>query len=91
MRWFSILAIFFLFWFLSLFAMLPIGIRTAEEARADTVPGQADSAPHGFRPWTVVGRTTLCAVVLMAVFYAIYRAGWIDVRLPASAVNRLPD
>lgn len=90
MRWFSVLAIFFLFWFLSLFAVLPFGIRTAEEAGGDRVPGQADSAPHVFRPWPIVWRTTLCAVVLTAGFYAVYRAGWIDVRLPANAVDRLP-
>ncbi len=90
MRWFSVLAIFFLFWFLSLFAMLPIGMRTADEAQGEKVPGQADSAPHVFRPWPIVWRTTACAVVFTGTFYWIYRMGWIDLDLPANAVNRLP-
>ncbi|USI71764.1 DUF1467 family protein [Sphingomonas morindae] len=90
MRWFSIIAIYFLFWFLSLFVMLPIGMRTADEAGAPKVPGQADSAPHQFRPWPIVARTTLCAAILFGLFYAIYRQGWIDVHLPADAVNRIP-
>jgi predicted secreted protein len=89
-RWFSILAIYLLFWFLSLFAMLPIGIRTTSEAGGERVPGQADSAPHVFRPWPIVWRTTLCSAVCFAIFYWIYRMGWIDVSLPADAVNRLP-
>ena len=90
MRWFSILAIYLLFWFLSLFAMLPIGVRTTSEADGERVPGQADSAPHVFRPWPIVWRTSLCAGVLFAIFYFVYRMGWIDVSLPADAVNRLP-
>ena len=90
MRWFSILAIFFLFWFLSLFAMLPIGMRTADEARGEKVPGQADSAPHVFRPWPIVWRTTVCGLVLTGTFYWIYWMGWIDLDLPANTVNRMP-
>jgi predicted secreted protein len=89
-RWFSIIAIFFLFWFLSLFAVLPFGMRTADEAGGDKIPGQADSAPHVFRPWPIVLRTTVCALVLTGGFYAIYRMGWIDLDLPANALSRMP-
>ena len=89
MRWFSIVAIYFLFWFLSLFAMLPLGVRTTHEAGGNPVPGQADSAPHVFRPWTVIWRTTLCAAVLMAIFYTAYAQGWLDVRLPRETSHRI--
>ena len=54
MRWFSIIAIFFLFWFLSLFVVLPFSARTAEEAGEKSLPGHVESAPHNFRPWLVV-------------------------------------
>ena len=45
MRWFSIAAIFFLFWFLALFAVLPFSAGTAEEAGEKPVVGHAESAP----------------------------------------------
>ena len=66
MRWFSIIAIFFLFWFLALFVVLPFSARTAEEAGEKPLPGHVESAPHQFRPWLVVWRTTVIAVILTA-------------------------
>ena len=90
MRWFSIIAIFFLFWFLSLFVVLPFSARTAEEAGEKALPGHVESAPHDFRPWLVVWRTTVIAVVLTGAFYGIYRTGYIDINIPGDAVNRIP-
>lgn len=89
MRWFSILAIFFLFWFLALFAVLPFSANTAEEAGEKPEPGHAESAPHIFRPWQIVIRTTIAALILTGAFYGIYRAGWINVDLPNSAIDRI--
>lgn len=77
MAWQSALAIFFLFWFLSLFFVLPFGVRTTEEAGADLVPGQAESAPHSFNPGKVALRTTMVALVLFGLFYANYVYGWV--------------
>lgn len=79
MQWTSILAIYFLFWVLSAFLMLPFGIRTHDEAGIDKVPGQADSAPANFRPWRVVVRATILAAFLCALFVANYLNGWITV------------
>lgn len=80
MRFTSLLAIYFLFWFLSLFIVLPLGVRTSEEMGKERVPGQADSAPHEFRPWRIILRTSVVAAVLFALFYANYVNGWITVR-----------
>ncbi|MBT2185501.1 DUF1467 family protein [Sphingobium nicotianae] len=77
MRWTSLLAIYFLFWFLSLFLVLPFGIRTTDEVGGEKIPGQADSAPHEFRPLRIVLRTSLVALALFALFYANYSFGWI--------------
>ncbi len=82
MRWFSILAIYFLFWFIALFAVLPFGMRTSEEAGARPEPGHAESAPHVFRPWRIVIRTSIVAAVLFGIFYACYAQGWLDVTIP---------
>jgi predicted secreted protein len=90
MRWFSILAIFFLFWFLSLFVVLPFSAGTAEEAGERAEIGHAESAPHIFRPWPIVIRTTVAALVLTAAFYGVYRSGLIDVDVPRNALNRIP-
>lgn len=89
MRWFSIIAIFFLFWFLSIFVVLPFSARTAEEAGEKPLPGHAESAPHDFRGWPVVWKTTVIAVILTAIFYAMARAGWMDINIPGDAINRI--
>lgn len=80
MRVTSFLAIYFILWFFSLFLVLPFGVRTADEAGAKKVAGQADSAPHEFRPLRVFTRTSLLAAVLFALFYLNYQFQWITVR-----------
>lgn len=85
MRWTSMLAIYFLLWFLSLFLVLPFGVKTAEEAGKDLVPGQAESAPAEFKPLRIFGTTSLVAAALFALFYANYVNGWVD----ASSFNFL--
>jgi predicted secreted protein len=77
MRWTSILAIYLLFWALSVFLVLPFGVRTHEEAGVERVPGQADSAPHGFDPWKLVVRTTIVSAVLFGLYYANWTYGWV--------------
>ncbi|MBV8971755.1 MAG: DUF1467 family protein [Sphingomonadaceae bacterium] len=75
----SALVIYILFWMVTLFAVLPFGVRTSDEASEARVPGQADSAP--VRPdmarkalWT-----TVISAVLFGLFYANYVNGWITV------------
>lgn len=77
MRWTSILAIYALFWSLSVFFVLPFGVRTHEEAGAERIPGQADSAPHRYPFGKMLIRTTVVAAVLFGLFYANYLNGWI--------------
>lgn len=73
----SILAIYFLFWVMSAFVMLPFGVRTADEAGVEKVPGQADSAPVDFRPGRLALRAAVIAALLTGLFVANYTAGWI--------------
>lgn len=82
----SIAAIYFLFWVMSAFVMLPFGVRTAEEAGVEKVPGQADSAPVNFRPGRLALRATVIAAVLTALFVANYLNGWIT----AADIDFLP-
>jgi predicted secreted protein len=77
MRWPSLLAIYFLFWAFSVFLVLPFGVRTTHEAGGDYVPGQAESAPHEFRPGRLALRVTLVATVLWGLFVLNYIYGWV--------------
>jgi predicted secreted protein len=77
MNWTSIVAIYFLFWVLSAFLMLPFGVKTHDEAGIDKIPGQADSAPADFRPGRVILRATVLAAVLCGLYVANYIYGWI--------------
>jgi len=82
----SILAIYFLFWVMSAFLLLPFGVQTADEAGVEKVPGQADSAPANFRPGRLALRATVIAAVLCALFVANYNQGWVTV----DDINFLP-
>ena len=73
----SILAIYALFWALTLFVVLPFGVRTTEEAGEKVQPGNADSAPHKFQMGKVALRTTIVSAILFGLYYANYIYGWI--------------
>jgi len=79
MKWTSALAIYFLIFCLTAFVTLPFGVKTAEEAGAEHVPGQADSAPHRFDLPRHLIRAGLIAALLTALFVANYLFGWITV------------
>lgn len=76
----TIAAIYFLFWFLSLFFVLPFGVKTADELGVAKVPGQADSAPANFNVWRTIRRTSLLAAAFFALFYLNYHYGWLTIR-----------
>ena len=67
-------AIYFLIWWLVLFAVLPFGVRTQAE-EGDIIEGTAHSAP--MRPFILrkVLATTLVSGVIFAVLVWIYRSG----------------
>jgi predicted secreted protein len=79
MRWTSILAIFILFWTLSLFLVLPFGVRTSEDEGAALRPGQAESAPHSFDLGRVALRSAILGAALTALYVANYIYGWLTV------------
>lgn len=77
MQWTSILAIYFLFFVSCAFVLLPFGVRTADEAGVEKVPGQADSAPVEFRGGRLLLRAAILAAVVTAAYVANYIYGWI--------------
>ena len=87
MQWTSIVAIYFLIWVMTAFVMLPFGVRTADEAGEEKVPGQAESAPVNFRPGKIIIRATIASAVLTTLFVLNYEFGWIT----ADDLNVFPD
>ena len=77
MRLTSVLAIYVLFWTMSLFLVLPFGVRTTREVGGETVPGQSESAPHDFHAGRVAWRVTIVATTLFVLFQLNYAYGWI--------------
>lgn len=77
MKWTSIVAIYLLFWVMSAFLVMPFHVRTAQEEGAELIPGQAESAPHNFKPLRIVLWTTLVSVILFGLYYANYVNQWI--------------
>ena len=64
-------AIYFVIWWIVLFAMLPIGVRTSEEVGEKTVPGNAESAPHVPNLLPKMVATTVVSSIVFAALYAI--------------------
>ena len=64
----SFFAIYFVIWWITLFAVLPIGMRTQAEAE-DIVPGSVESAPARFRGGKVVLVTTIVSAVIYGGWY----------------------
>lgn len=70
----SAVAIYFVVWWIVLFAVLPWGYRTQAEV-GDVAPGTEPSAPSRFRMLRVALVTTLVAAVVFACIYAILNSG----------------
>ncbi|MGF0536412.1 DUF1467 family protein [Agrobacterium sp. ES01] len=63
-------AVYFIIWWITLFAVLPIGLRTQYE-NDDVVPGTVESAPARFRGLRVVLMTTVIAGVIHGGWYLL--------------------
>jgi predicted secreted protein len=68
MAWLTIVAIYFLLWWVVLFAVMPFSLKTQDEA-GDVTLGTVRSAPRGPHALRAVLRTTLVAT-------ALYLAGY---------------
>ncbi len=63
------IAVYFIIWWVVLFAVLPFGVRTQAEA-GSVVPGTPASAPAGFRLLRVMVLTSVVAAIVFAVLWA---------------------
>jgi predicted secreted protein len=68
--WVSAIALYFIVWWVVLFAMLPFGLKTQDEAD-DVTLGTVSSAPRGPHMLKAIVRTTIVSLVICGVFYGL--------------------
>jgi predicted secreted protein len=66
----SIIAEYFICWWITLFIVLPIGLRTQADEN-EVVQGTVRSAPARFRFWRIMLLTTAVSTVLYAIWYVL--------------------
>ncbi|MHB0953673.1 MAG: DUF1467 family protein [Allorhizobium sp.] len=64
----SAFAVYFIIWWVTLFAVLPIGLKTQAESK-EVVPGSVESAPARFQGRKVLLLTTGISAVIYGAWY----------------------
>lgn len=70
MQFVSFFAVYFIVWWMTLFAVLPFGLRTQAEAN-EVVLGTVESAPARFRGGRVVLTTTIVSAIIYGGWYIL--------------------
>ena len=83
MTWFESIVAYFLIWWLTLFCVLPWGVRRSETPEEGHDPG----APEGPRLWTKALVTTVVAAAIWGVVFLVVDSGVISFR---DMVERAP-
>jgi len=73
----TVIAIYFLIWWITLFAVLPWGVRSQHESGREIAPGTDPGAPAVHRVWHALMWTTIIATVIFVVLAGAYRQGLI--------------
>ena len=76
MGWTTGLAVYGLIWWVTLFMVLPWGVRRPENPE----PVHEAGAPENPRLWLKAGVTTAIAAVITIIIWFVVDAGWIDLR-----------
>lgn len=78
----SAFAVYFIIWWVTLFAVLSVGLKTQDDA-GQVIPGTPASAPAGSHLLRVFFINTIVATVLFAIFYYAFAIrGWTFDDLP---------
>jgi predicted secreted protein len=68
--WVSIAAVYFVVWWIVLFAMLPFGLRTQDDEN-DITLGTVSSAPRGPHMLKAIVRTTIVSLVICGALFGV--------------------
>ena len=77
MSFVSAIAIYFITWWVTLFVVLPFGVRNAHEAGETVLEGHEAGAPVRPMMWRKVMITTILASLIFALIYGQVTQGWI--------------
>jgi predicted secreted protein len=69
----TVLAIYFILWWLVLIVMLPIGVHSQHET-GEVTPGTDPGAPAAHLIWRKLLWTTVAATIVFAIGFAVYKA-----------------
>ncbi|MEA2928007.1 MAG: hypothetical protein QOG38_435 [Hyphomicrobiales bacterium] len=72
MSWTTAAAIYFVIWWVALFAVLPFGVRSHADTGTAAEPGHDPGAPVMPALWAKVIWTTVVATVLFALCWVVY-------------------
>ena len=72
----TLIAIYFIIWWVVLFAVLPWGVRSQQES-GEVAPGTDPGAPAVHRVWMKLVWTTVIAGVVFGILTAVYKTGLI--------------
>lgn len=64
----SVFAVYFVIWWLTLFVVLPIGMRTQAEDN-EVLPGTVASAPTRFKAFRIFATTTVISALIYGAWY----------------------
>jgi predicted secreted protein len=89
MPWTTFAAIYFVTWWIVLFAVLPFGVR-AQHEHGEVPPGTDPGAPAAPALLAKAGWTTLVTTVLVAAFWAAHAARLVDLEQFATLWGLFP-
>lgn len=72
MSWVSVFAVYFILWWIVLFATLPFSLKTQDDER-DVTLGTVSSAPKGPHMLRAMLRTTVVSALIVGAYYAVTR------------------
>jgi len=85
----SMIAVYFITWWLCLFVTLPFGVRNAHEAGETVGEGHEAGAPVSPMMWRKALATTLLSFVVFGIVYGIVAKHWITFE-DIPFINTLP-
>lgn len=77
MNWATGVVVFVMVWWVTFFAILPLGVRGQYEA-GEVAPGSEPGAPENPNMWRKARTTTLIAVIAFALIYMVIRFELVD-------------